>query len=119
MNQPILLADTGHKVMDAWSGKILSKEALPDNIVGQNSSGTQFIIEECCGIPILAVVLEDGKVRSTSVDEYNKVVKEIAEGRFLITEIDPVNAERTVIHEATGQPLVMKRPVLDASQPSF
>ncbi|WP_274644948.1 hypothetical protein [Pseudomonas serbica] len=106
---PILLANTAHQVMDAWAAKILSKQALPDNVVGKNSSGTQFIFEAWDDIPLFAVVMEDTKVRLASNDEYDQVLGEIAGGRFQITELDPVAAVETVIHEASGIPLPVKR----------
>jgi hypothetical protein len=62
--------------------------------------------------------MEDTKVRSASTDEYNQVVREIANGRFQITELDPVTAVVTVIHEASGEPMAVKHPA-PGSAPSL
>jgi predicted transcriptional regulator len=115
MSIPVVLANKPMKVIDAWAAKIVSKQALPDNVVGQNELGTQFIFEEWDGVALFSVVMDDLKVRIATDEEYRAVIEAISEGKFQITELDPNTTVRTVIHEASGEPLAVKRPAPDSA----
>lgn len=109
MSNPVALGRNARAVMDAWADKIVSQQALPDNVVGLMDNGgglieRRFIFEVFENTPIFAVVNHKDEVRAASTDEYAEVERAITEGRFVISEHIPAHRVTVVIHEAKPLP---------------